>query len=118
MDNTETILLIGGIIVLIALAFFAFFCIRYIKKVQNIPRLETEGTLIDVKFVSRWEDGTMFDVKYNVDGKEYVAFLSIAGAKGVSMDTPVGTKVVVLYNPKNPKDAYCELRDLSQFVNK
>ncbi len=111
MDNTEKTLLIGCLIALIALALFAFLCIRYVKKAQNIPRLETEGTLIKVHYVSRREDGTMFDVKYYVDGKEYVAFLSIAGAKGVSMATPVGTKVVVLYNPDNPQDAYCELRD-------
>lgn len=118
MDNTEKIILIGGLIALIALALFAFLCIRYVKKVQNIPRLETEGTLIKVYFVSRKEDGTMFDIKYYVDGKEYVGFLSTAGAKGLSMDTPVGTKVVVLYNPDNPQDAYCELRDRSQLVNK
>lgn len=118
MDNTEKIILIGGLIALIALAIFAILCIMYVKKVQNIPRLETEGTLVKVHFVSRREDGTMFDIKYYVDGKKYTAFLSTAGAKGVSMDTPIGTKVVVLYNPENPQDAYCELRDWNQFVNK
>ncbi len=117
MDNIEILILIGGFIALVALALFAVICFRHIKKIQNIPRLETEGTLIKVKFVSR-EDGTMFDVQYYVDGKEYVAFLSIVGAKGVTRDTPVGTKVIVLYNPDNPQDAYCELRDRNQFINK
>lgn len=111
VDNTEKIILIGGLVALIALVIFAVLCFRYIKKVQNIPRRKTEGTLIKVYVVSRREDGTMFDIKYNVDGKEYIGFLSTLGAKGLSMDTPVGTKVVVLYNPDNPQDAYCELRN-------
>ena len=118
MDNIEILILIASFIALVALALFAVICFRHVKKIQNIPRLETEGTLIKVRFVSRREDGTMFDVKYYVDGKEYVAFLSIVGAKGVTRETPVGTKVVVLYNPDNPQDAYCEMRDWSQFVNK
>lgn len=52
MDNIEILILIGGFIALVALALFAVICFRHVKKIQNIPRLETEGTLIKVKFVS------------------------------------------------------------------
>ncbi|MGI6020017.1 MAG: DUF3592 domain-containing protein [Lachnospiraceae bacterium] len=110
MDSTEKLFLIVGLIALIVLALFSFLCIRYVKKAHNIPRLETDGTLINVIAAHGRGDVAMFDIQYHVDGKEYVAFLSIAGAKGLTRNTPIGTKVVVLYNPENPQDAYCEMR--------
>lgn len=111
------ILTILLILSLIALAVFVFVVIKRIKKKQNVPRLETDGVLTKVTMTEYRGEEPDFYVTYEVNNHKYTAILSSAGAKYITKQTPVGTKVTVLYNPENPQDAYAELRDFSQLTN-
>lgn len=106
------------VIGLTAIALFAFLGFRHAKKRQDIPRLETEGILTKVTMREYRREESDYYVKYEIDGKEYLAILGQLGAKNMSKTTPDGTRVTVLYNPENPQDAYAELRDFSQLTDK